>query len=319
MIKAKKILISGGAGFIGNHLIEKLIRKNYKIVCLDNFNNYYDPEIKKANIKNFLNKKNFKLVIADIRSKKEIQVIFKKFKFDQVIHLAAQPGVRFSLKNPSLYFDININGTLNILEMCRNYQIKNLIYASSSSVYGNTPKIPFAENAQLNPISPYGVSKQAAELLCHSYNRLYHLPITILRFFTVYGPRQRPDMAIYKFTKLIEKDKEINLYGKGRTKRDYTYVTDIVDGIYSTLDKNFNFEIINLGNSQPIVLSKIISLLEKNLNKKSKIKYYPEQLGDPSITFADISKAKKLLNYHPKVKIEEGIKRFIDWYKNEKT
>lgn len=313
------ILVTGGAGFIGSHLIEKLLKENFNIVCFDNFCDYYDPVIKKGNINKFLSNKYFRLVVTDVRNKKKLEQVFKKYKFDNVIHLAAQPGVRLSLQKPSLYFDVNINGTLNILDMCRDYQVKSLIYASSSSVYGNTPQIPFTEVAQLSPISPYGVSKQATELLCHSYNRLYHLPITILRFFTVYGPRQRPDMAIYKFTKLIEKDKEINLYGKGRTKRDYTYISDIIDGIYSALDKNFNFEIINLGNSQPIVLSQIISLLEKNLNKKANIKYYPEQIGDPSITFADISKAKKLLNYHPKVKIGEGIKRFIDWYKHEKT
>lgn len=319
MKKTRQILVTGGAGFIGNHLIEKLLKENVKIICLDNFSDYYDPKIKKANIKKFLNNNNFELVTADIRNKKELEQIFKKFKFDKVVHLAAQPGVRLSLEKPSLYFDVNINGTLNILDICRNYNVQSLIYASSSSVYGNTPKIPFTEDSQLNPISPYGVSKQASELLCHSYNQLYHLPITILRFFTVYGPRQRPDMAIYKFTKLIDGNKQINLYGKGQTKRDYTYVSDIVNGIYSTLNKEFNFQIFNLGNSQPISLSYLISLIEKNLNKKAKIKYFPEQMGDPAITFADISKAKKLLDYHPKVKIEEGIKRFVDWFKNENT
>lgn len=319
MKKTRKILVTGGAGFIGNHLIERLLKENFKIICLDNFSDYYNSKIKKANIKIFLNNKNFELITIDIRNKKELNNIFKRFNFDKVIHLAAQPGVRLSLEKPSLYFDVNINGTLNILDMCRNYQIKNLIYASSSSVYGNNLKIPFTEDIQLNPISPYGVSKQVTELLCHSYNQLYHLPITILRFFTVYGPRQRPDMAIYKFTQLIEKGKEINLFGKGQTKRDYTYVSDIIDGIYSALNNEFDFQIFNLGNSQPISLSYLIYLIEKNLNKKAKIKYYPEQPGDPSITFADVSKAKKLLGYHPKVKIEEGIKKFIDWYKNEKT
>jgi UDP-glucuronate 4-epimerase len=314
-----KILITGGAGFIGSHLIEKLLKDRHHIYCLDNFSNYYDPKIKKTNIKNFLDKENFKLVIADIRDKKELKRIFKRFKFDRVVHLAAQPGVKFSLKNPSLYMDINISGTLNILDACRDYKIKGLIFGSSSSVYGNTNQIPSSEEGELKPISPYGISKLAAERLCYCYNQLYHLSITILRLFTVYGPRQRPDMAIYKFIKLINENKEIKLYGNGKTKRDYTYISDIVDGIISALKKDFNFEIINLGNSQPIVLYHIISLLEKNLNKKAKIKYYPEQPSDPSITFADISKAKKLLNYRPKVKIQEGIKRFMDWYKHEKT
>lgn len=316
-----KVLVTGGAGFIGSHLVERLLKEGYDVMCLDNFNEYYNPELKRNNIKPFLTEKNFKLVEADIMDKAALKKIFERFKFNKVIHLAAQPGVRLSLKKPSLYIDINVKGTLNLLELSKEYRIKSFIFGSSSSVYGATEEIPFSEDGELKPISPYGASKRAAELLCSAYNHLYHLPITILRFFTVYGPGQRPDMAIHKFTTLIEEGKEIRLYGNGKSKRDYTYVADIVEGIMSVLNLNlnedFDFQIFNLGNSEPIPLSHLVSLIEKSLNKTAKIKYLPEQPGDPSITYADISKSRRLLNYHPKVKIEEGIKRFVQWYKHE--
>lgn len=319
ILEEMKILVTGGAGFIGSNLIERLLKEGYDIVCLDNFNDYYDPQIKRDNIKPFLREKRFNLVEADIRDKDTLKKIFEKYKFHKVIHLAAQAGVRPSLENPNLYVDVNVNGILNLLELSREYKIKSFIFGSSSSVYGATKEIPFSEEGKLKPISPYGVSKRAGELLCSTYNHLYNLPITILRFFTVYGPRQRPDMAIHKFTKLIDEGKEICLYGDGETSRDYTYVSDIVEGIMSALNRDFSFEIFNLGNSEPISLSQLVSLIENNLNKTSKIKYLPVQPGDPSITFADITKSKKLLNYEPKVNIDEGIKRFIKWYKNEKS
>lgn len=314
-----KILVTGGAGFIGSHLVGRLLKEGYEVICLDNFNDYYNPEIKRNNIKPHLREKRFNLIEADIRDKDTLKKIFEKYKLRKVIHLAAQAGVRFSLKQPNLYVDVNVNGTLNFLELSKEYKIKNFIFGSSSSVYGATKEIPFSEEGKLKPISPYGVSKRAGELLCSTYNHLYNLPVTILRFFTVYGPRQRPDMAIHKFTKLINEGKEICLYGTGETNRDYTYISDIVEGIISSLNKDFNYEIFNLGNSNPTNLSHLISLIEKNLGKSAKVKYLPEQPGDPSITFADISKSKRILNYEPKVKIEEGIKRFIEWYKNEKS
>jgi len=313
-----KILVTGGAGFIGSHLIERLLKEGYEVVCLDNFNDYYDPEIKRNNIKSFLRGRNFNLVEADIRDKDTLKKVFEKYKFQKIIHLAAQAGVRLSLKQPNLYVDVNINGTLNLLELSREYKIESFILGSSSSVYGATKEIPFSEEGKLRPISPYGVSKRTGELLCYTYNHLYNLSITVLRFFTVYGPKQRPDMAIHKFTKLIDEGKEICLYGNGETSRDYTYISDIVEGIMSALNKDFNYEIFNLGNSNPTTLSRLISLIEKNLGKAAKIKYLPEQPGDPPITFADISKSKRMLNYNPKIKIEEGIKRFVEWYKNEK-
>jgi len=313
------ILLTGGAGFIGSNLIERLLKDEYNIVCLDNFNDYYNPEIKRGNIKPYLREKRFDLIEADIRDKDTLKKIFNKYKFRKVIHLAAQAGVRLSLKQPNLYVDVNVNGTLNLLELSKEYKIKNFVFGSSSSVYGATKEIPFSEEGKLKPISPYGVSKITGELLCSTYNHLYNLPVTVLRFFTVYGPRQRPDMAIHKFTKLIDEGKEICLYGNGETSRDYTYISDIIEGIVSSLNTDFNYETFNLGNSKPTNLSHLISLIEKNLGKSAKIRYLPEQPGDPSITFADISKPKRILNYNPKIKIEEGIKRSIEWYKNKKS
>lgn len=314
-----KILVTGGAGFIGSNLIKRLLEEGYEIVCLDNFNDYYNPEIKRNNVKPLLKEKNYNLIEADIRDKDVLEKVFEKYKFQKVIHLAAQAGVRLSLKQPNLYVDVNVNGTLNLLELSREYKIKSFIFGSSSSVYGATKEIPFSEEGKLKPISPYGVSKRTGELLCFTYNHLYNLPITMLRFFTVYGPRQRPDMAIHKFTKLIDEGKEIYLYGNGETSRDYTYISDIIEGIVSSLNTDFNYEIFNLGNSDPTNLSHLISLIEKNLGKSAKIKYLPEQPGDPSITFADISKSKRMLNYNPKIKMEKGIKNFIEWYKDEKS
>ena len=319
-----KILVTGGAGFIGSHLTERLLKEGYGVTCLDNFNDYYNPEIKRNNIRPFLSERNFKLVEADIRDKDALKRIFERSQFHTVIHLAAQPGVRLSLKKPSLYMDVNVKGTVNLLELSKDHRIKSFIFGSSSSVYGATKEIPFSEEGESKPISPYGVSKRAGELLCSTYNHLYGIPITVLRFFTVYGPGQRPDMAIHKFTTLIEEGKEIRLYGTGKSQRDYTYVSDIVEGIMSVLNLNlnkaFDFQIFNLGNSEPIPLSHLVSLIEKNLNKPAKIQYLPEQPGDPSITCADISKSRRLLNYQPEVGIEEGIKRFVEWYKykNEK-
>ena len=312
------ILVTGGAGFIGSHLVERLLKEGYHVICLDNFNDYYDPNIKRNNVEPLLKERKLSLVEVDIRDKEALERVFEEFKFDKLIHLAAQAGVRFSLKEPSLYMDININGTLNLLELSKEYQIKSFLFGSSSSVYGATTEIPFSEGGELKPISPYAVSKRAGELLCWTYNHLYNLPITIFRFFTVYGPRQRTDMAIHKFAKLIEEGEEISLFGSGESRRDYTYVSDIVDGIMSALDKDFNFQIFNLGNSDPITLRHLVSLIEKNMGKTAKIKHLSDQPGDPPITYADISKSKRLLGYHPAVKMEEGIKRFAEWYKYEK-
>lgn len=310
------LLITGGAGFIGSHLCEAALEKGHSVICIDNFNNYYDPRIKERNIKKCLKSKNFTLFRKDITNLDELEGIFKKNKFEQVVHLAAAVGVRDSIKRPLYFEEVNIRGTLNLLELCKKFGIKKFISASSSSIYGENKKIPFSESDDTNNIvSPYAATKRASEILCETYSKLYEISIICLRFFTVYGPRGRPEMAPYKFTKLICEEKEVPMFGDGESKRDYTYISDIVDGILSAIDKDFEFEIINIGDSTPIELRKLISVIEKIVGKKAKIKNLPFQKGDIPITFADISKAKKLLNYSPKVDLEQGMNNFFEWYK----
>jgi len=313
------MLVTGGAGFIGSHLIERLLTEGHEVTCLDNFSDFYDPVVKRKNIRPFLKNKKFTLLEADIMDKETLQKLFQEVRFDKIIHLAAQPGVRLSWQKPDLYMDINVRGTLNILELIKEFSIKSLIFGSSSSVYGATEVIPFSEDGELKPISPYGVSKRTGELLCAAYHHLYKIPTVILRFFSVYGPRQRPDMAIHKFIRLIDEGKRICLYGSGQSKRDYTCVEDIIDGVVSALDRDFDFETFNLGNSEPISLGHLISIIESCLGKKAVIEHLPEQPGDPFVTYASIEKSGRLLNYRPKVKINEGIERFMEWYKAEKN
>lgn len=312
----KSILVTGGAGFIGSTLCERLLNdKNYFVICLDNFNDYYDPRIKEDNIKSLLKYKNFKLIKADILDKEKMRQLFQRHKIDKIIHLAARAGVRPSLQNPKLYHDVNISGTKNLLELSKEFKIKNFIFGSSSSVYGTNTKMPFSESDSLNNIiSPYALTKRKAEELCERYSKI-GLNVTCLRFFTVYGPKGRPDMAIYKFTSKIDKGEPIEVYGKGDSERDYTYVDDIVNGILLTLNKRFKFKIINLGNSNPVKLKYLIKLIEQNLGKTAKIIQTKEQEGDVPKTYADISKAKKLLSWQPKMRLEDGIKRFVKWYK----
>ena len=309
------ILVTGGAGFIGSHLVRRLLDDNRSIICVDDFNNYYSPLIKENNIKQFLNQKNFKLYRVDIRDFDSLKKIFSSNRIKKVVHLAARAGVRPSIENPLLYEEVNLRGTMHLLELSRN--VKNFIFASSSSVYGNNRKTPFSEHDSVDKaISPYAATKKAGEVMCHAYHHLYNIPISCLRFFTVYGPSGRPDMAPYKFTKWIDEGKEVQRFGDGHSKRDYTYVDDIIDGIVSVLDKQFEYEIFNLGNSHPVELNHFIGLIEKELNKKAEIAELPPQPGDVSITYADISKSKKMLNFQPKVSIEDGIAKFIRWYKN---
>lgn len=317
-------LVTGGAGFIGSHLCEALLKGNHSIICIDNFNDYYSPKRKKENINRCTNNKNFKLFNLNICDFKSLRNVFSNNKIDQVIHLAAGVGVRASIDNPRLFANVNIGGTINILELCRINKINKIVFASSSSVYGTNRKVPFSESDNTNNIiSPYAATKLSAELICKTYSQSYGLSIICLRFFTVYGPRGRPDMAIYKFTDNICKDQEIPIFGDGSTKRDYTFVSDIIDGIVSSTKKDLKFEIINLGNSQTVELNTIVSLIKKysKTNKEIKIKKLSLQKGDVPVTYADINKAKKLLNYNPKVGIEEGIRKFIEWYKktNEKN
>ncbi|MBA7466983.1 UDP-glucose 4-epimerase [subsurface metagenome] len=312
------ILVTGGAGFIGSHICEKLIDLNHKIICIDNFNNYYNPKIKENNLKNIIDNKNFTLYRLDILNKEKINEIFSAQKINIIIHLAARTGVRPSLSNALLYEAVNVQGTINLLEACKDYGIKKFIFASSSSVYGDNKKVPFSEDDNVdNPVSPYAATKKSGELICYTYHYLYEISILCFRLFTVYGPRQRPEMAIHKFTRHILEEKPIEVFGDGTSSRDYTYIDDIIPGIISSLDKINGYEIINLGNSKPINLLKLINLIEKEVNRKAVIKYADAQPGDVFTTYADIRKAKKMLKYQPETSIEEGIENFIKWYKKK--
>ena len=313
-------LVTGGAGFIGSHLIERLLASGDSITCLDNFNDYYDPKIKEKNITSFKEHKNFKLIRGDILDEALLKDIFKKTAFDGVVHLAARAGVRPSVLQPKLYQEVNIRGTMNLLEMAKEFDVPKFVLASSSSVYGNNKKVPFSESDNVdNPISPYAATKKACELISYTYSELYGISVSCLRFFTVYGPRQRPDMAIHKFTKLISKDQEIYVYGDGKVQRDFTYITDVIDGVVQAIDRCNGYQIYNLGESRVVELLELIALIEKNLGKKAKIKWLPPQPGDVKITYSDITKARKELDYNPKVPIEEGIKKFVEWFNNYRS
>ena len=310
-------LITGGAGFIGANLIAKLIPNN-RIICIDNFNNYYNPEIKENNIKKFINNKNFKLYREDICNLEKIDTIFKENKPDYIIHLAAKAGVR-DTSSPHLYANTNITGTINILETAKKYNIKKIIAASSSSVYGNKSGEKFTEDMKTDrPVSIYAATKIASENLCYAYSHLFNLKIICLRFFTVYGPMQRPDMAIHKFTKCISENQPLQIFGDGETARDYTYIDDIIEGIIKCIDYDTDFEIFNLGSGNVVKLNYLIKLLSEKMNKNAKITYNPLPKTDVLYTASDISKARKLLGYNPETQIEQGIEKFVNWFNNEK-
>ena len=316
-------LVTGGAGFIGSTLCNKLLNLNSKVIIIDNFCDFYDPNIKRKNIEELLENSNFKLYEIDIRNRKATKEVFDENKIDVVINLAAMAGVRPSIENPVLYQEVNCLGLQNILEEMRLHGVKNGVFASSSSVYGNCKKVPFREDMIVDyAISPYAATKKANEVMAHVYHKLYDMNIIMLRFFTVYGPRQRPDLAISKFTKLMLEDKEIPMYGDGTTSRDYTYIDDIVDGIIKSceylLDQKCTYEILNIGNSTPISLKIMIDVIANVLNVEPKIKELPIQPGDVNITYADITKAKRLIGYEPKISFETGIEKFIQWYKENK-
>lgn len=314
------ILLTGCAGFIGSHVLDRLLSMNEEVIGVDNFDSFYNPLIKCKNIEHNLKNKNFALYNADIRHIKEMNAIFQDNDITTIIHLAARAGVRPSINDPLLYEDVNIRGTLNLLELSRKYNVENFVLASTSSVYGANEKVPFSEEDCVDrSISPYAASKKACETFCYTHHHLYNLPVVCLRFFTVYGPRQRPEMAIHKFTQLIDEGSEIEMYGNGASKRDYTYIDDIVDGIVNATGIKEGYEIINLGNSDVVELRYLIRVIEQNLGKKAKIKELPDQPGDVPITYADISKARSLIRYNPQVKIEEGVRRFVEWYRNERT
>jgi UDP-glucuronate 4-epimerase len=314
--KPIKVLITGGGGFIGSACAKKLIDRGDQIVTIDNFNDYYDPQLKYDRLKIFLKGYKFKLYKGDIRDQKLLEKIFQSEKIDKVIHLAAMAGVRNSLKDPALYEDVNIRGTMNLLEMAVKYKINNFVFASSSSVYGNNKKVPFSESDPVDtPISPYAATKKATELLAHVYHHIYGLNVTALRYFTVYGPWGRPDMALFKFTKNTLAGKPIEVYNRGKMSRNFTYIDDIVTGTITVLDKCKGYNLMNIGGDKEETLMRYIEVLEKNLEKKAKKNLMPMQPGDVSSTVADIRKLKKL-GWRPTTRIEEGIKKFVEWYRD---
>lgn len=319
----KNILVTGGAGFIGSNFVDRLLAEGqWRVVVIDDFNDFYSPDIKRRNVRAALDNSSYSLVEADIRDRTALEQVFDSTEFDCIVHLAARAGVRPSLSEPLLYTETNINGTLHLLDLARKHKVPQFVFGSSSSVYGINAKVPFSEEDPIRqPISPYAATKAAGELLCHTYSHLYGLRCVCLRFFTVYGARQRPDLAIHKFAKLIHAGKPIPVFGDGSTRRDYTYVDDILDGVRSAVDyTKSSYEVFNLGESQTVELRQLISLLEKELGREAKIDWQPVQPGDVPQTFADVTKARQLLRYNPQIKIEEGIRRFTRWFlQNQET
>lgn len=334
-------LVTGGSGFIGSHLVEQLLKDGHFVINIDNFDDFYDYQIKVKNtlesvglssdfdftkkntdILKLIEKtssKNYQLYYTDIRDKESLNQIFKNHKIDALVHLAALAGVRPSIERPLDYEEVNIKGTMNLWELCKEFDVTKSVIASSSSVYGNNEKIPFSENDNVDkPISPYAATKKCTEILGHVYHHLYGMNMIFLRFFTVFGPRQRPDLAIHKFTKLISENKEIPFYGDGSTARDYTFIDDIIDGIIKSIkhveNNNNIYETINLGENQVISLNEMLSGIETELGKSALKKNLPIQPGDVQKTNADITKAQKLINYQPKIKYQNGIKIFVEWF-----
>lgn len=321
----KTILVTGGCGFIGSHLCERLLNEGYNVVSIDNFNDYYDPALKEKNnlsIEKTASKGHgfYKLYRADVRDENVLEKIFEENFIDGVVGLAANAGVRPSIDHPTYYVDVNMLGLTKLLEIMQKKECKSFVFASSSSVYGNNTSLPFKETDNVdNPISPYAATKKAGELLCYTYHHLYKMSIICLRYFTVYGPRQRPDLAINKFTGLLLKDAAITMFGDGTTARDYTFVSDIVEGTvlslkYAIESREPIYDIFNLGGSNPITLKELISIISKTTHREAKIQLMPMQAGDVTITYSDYSHAKEILGYTPKISIEDGIAQFVKWY-----
>ncbi len=311
-----KVLVTGCAGFIGYHLTKSLIEDGMEVMGVDNINDYYDVNLKLQRLDNLKSLNNFVFSKIDLIDKFSLEKAFKSFKPDRVVNLAAQAGVRYSIENPQAYVDSNLTGFVNILELSKDYKVDGLIYASSSSVYGANTKIPFSVSDSVNkPIALYGATKRANELIAHAYSHLFNLNTTGLRFFTVYGPWGRPDMAMFIFTSKIISNKPIKVFNKGKMKRDFTFIDDIIHGTKSAIKKNYNYEIFNLGNNKSENLMDMIRIIEKEIGKKAKIEFFPMQPGDVKESFADIDHSQKMLNYSPKTSIGKGIPIFIDWYK----
>ena len=313
----ESILVTGCAGFIGMHLSKALLEQGHHVLGVDNLNHYYDVRLKNDRLMILKNYDNFNFSKIDISNKEALDKVFKINSIDKVVNLAAQAGVRYSLQNPNSYIESNVLGFMNVLECCRSYNVKGLIYASSSSVYGGNKEIPFSVDHNVDsPVSIYAVSKKANELMAHSYNHLFGLKSTGLRFFTVYGPWGRPDMAMYIFANKIINRKEIQVFNHGKMQRDFTYIDDIVNGIRASVENNYSCEIFNLGNNRSESLMDMISCIEKALDKKAEINFMDIQPGDVPKTFADIDHAKNKLNYEPKIPIQKGVPKFIEWYKS---
>jgi len=311
------LLLTGGAGFIGSHFSRKLLDEGHEVDCLDNFNTYYDPALKRENVQPFLDHPRYRLIEGDIVDWPAVERLFAERSYDSVVHLAARAGVRPSIREPLLYEQVNVLGTMHILEAARQHGVGRIVSASSSSVYGSNSKVPFSESDPVDhPISPYAATKKAGELMAFTWHHLYGLSISCMRFFTVYGPRQRPDMAIHKFARLICSGQPVPVFGDGRSRRDYTYIDDIIEGLYAALLRCEGYHIYNLGESNTIELLELIHLLEEGLGRKAVLEFHPDQPGDVPITYADISLARRELDYRPSTPIERGIGLFAEWYKS---
>ena len=314
----KRILVTGAAGFIGSHLTDALLARGDAVVGYDEFNDYYDPAIKRRNLAGALAHPNFRLVEADICDEPALRAVFERERPEVVVHLAARAGVRPSLQDPNLYHRVNVIGGQHILDACRDFRPSHLVFASSSSVYGGSTEVPFREtDPVMRPISPYAATKRMNELQGHVYSHIYGLNVTMLRFFTVYGPRQRPDMAIHKFTGKILRGEPVPMFGDGTTRRDYTYIDDIIDGLLRCVDTPLRYEIFNLGESRTTSLAELITLIGKHAGRAAVIDRQPLQPGDVEITYADVSHAGELLGYRPRFTMDEGVGRFVAWYRKE--
>ncbi|HGY90953.1 MAG TPA: NAD-dependent epimerase/dehydratase family protein [Planctomycetes bacterium] len=312
-----RYLVTGGAGFIGSHLVDRLLARGDEVVVLDNFNDFYDPSLKRRNCAPHLENRAYRLVEGDLRDARDCHRAFEG-GIDQVIHLAAMAGVRPSLKNPGLYVDVNLKGTANLYDAALEAGCKNIVFASSSSVYGANEKVPFSEEDPVDfPVSPYAATKKAGELLSHTYHHIHGMDVACLRFFTVYGPRQRPEMAIHLFSRLILEGKPLPVFGDGHSRRDYTYIDDIVDGVVRAMERSSGYRIYNLGESQTIELRELVSVLEEALGKKAVIDWQPDQPGDVPRTWADVTRAREELGYAPSVDIREGVRRFVAWLRGD--
>ncbi len=315
-----KLLITGGAGFIGSHVADRRLARGDRVVVLDDFNDFYDPRFKRANVQPHVGSPHYRLVEGDIRDRALVFGLFAEERFDGVIHLAARAGVRPSLRQPVLYEEVNCVATLHLLEAAVAHGAPRFLFASSSSVYGTNSKLPFSEEDPIaRPISPYATTKRAGELHVYATHHLHGLQAACLRFFTVYGPRQRPEMAIARFIRCLEKDEPIPFFGDGGSRRDYTYIDDIVDGVEAALESDFAFEILNLGSSHPVTLTELVAELEEATGKRARLSRDGDQPGDVPVTFASVEKAQRLLGYRPRVPLREGLRRSVDWYRSQRA